>query len=1048
MRKTAEKRYVLGLDLGVGSIGWIITELDTRNLLVGIQDVGSHVFDPGVDGDIEKGSDKSRGTKRREARMPRKMIERRQRRRQKILRLLQKKKLLPDGDTSNPGAIHEYMLAVDAELRKTYPVKNNRVATHLMPYRLRADALDRRLEPIELGRAFYHLAQRRGFLSNRKAVQKDKEDGVVKKGISELQSHMEDSEARTLGEYFAGLDPEQQRIRNRWTARKMYIDEFNAIWEAQHSHHPDILTDDLRKTLYQAIFFQRPLKLQRHLIGRCELEHGARRAAKADRLSQQFRIIQKVNDLIVHPPNGSSRSLTVDEREKLTQALCLSADLTFASIKNKKLLGLHKATTFNLQLDHDEKKLPGHRTDASIRKILGDRWDQYSEQERDEIVLEILSFQNTDALAQRAKRAWGLDEQTAHDLANVRLEQGYAAHSRKALRKLIAEMEKGVSYATARRTLYPEQFEAGEVYDQLPPILKAEPSLKNPTVTRTLTELRKLVNAIIGQYGKPDVVRIELARDMKKSRKQRDIISKNNDSNRKEREKAKSRIFDEMGDANPRRRDIEKVLLADECEWHCPYTKKQICWQTLLGTQPQFDVEHILPFSRTLDNSFVNKTLCYHEENRSRKGNLTPYEAYSGNAERYDEILDRVRRFQGRLARAKLRRFEMEEIPDDFVSRQLNDTRYASRLAADYLGLLYGGRIDENGKQRVQTNTGGITAHLRNAWQLHGILDDGGKKNRDDHRHHAVDAICIALSTPSIVKELQQAAEKATKRGRDGFRAFKEPWVGFEKEVHEKIKAINVSHRLTRRVAGVLHADSNYSKPITTPEGEKRHHIRKPLKGLSITEMTKGKIVDPIARALVEAKWKELGGGKPDKVFADPNSHPTIETGDGRQVPIHKVRVIADVNPWPVGKDERMRLVASKGGSNHHNAIVAVLDDNGQEIKWEEHLVSRIEVYTRRSKGVSIVQRDWGPNKVFKFSLAANEYVVMNDDDGVDQLCRLLSISEGNNEFRVHTDARKASDARKKGSGARICRSAEALRKRKARKVRVTYLGEIIPAND
>lgn len=1047
MNDKASSKYALGLDLGVGSVGWVAVALDGRDRPSGLVQVGSHHFDPGVEGDVEKGRDEARGTARREARLPRRMLERRHRRRCRILRMLQRAGLLPPGDTSTSAAIHQYLLTLDAALRKRYPAEGKRVAAHVLPYQLRAKALDERLETDELGRAFYHLAQRRGFLSNRKSIRKDEEDGVVKTAISQLQDDMNAAGARTLGEHFAGLDAEQDRIRRNWTSRKMYVDEFNAIWNEQCKHRPDILTPSFRKELYEAIFFQRPLKSQRHLIGRCELEPGARRAARADRVAQRFRILQKVNDLVIHPSDGASRALTCEQRETLIRALYERGDLKFAGIKNKKVLGLPKGTTFNLEMN-EEKKLPGHRTDASMRKVFGDRWDEYTESERDAIVLEVLSFDNPAALAGRAQRAWGLDEKSADELSEVRLEQGYAAHSRRAMRRLLAVMERGVPYATARRELYPEQFEAGEVHEALPPVLKAVPSLRNPTVTRTLTELRKLVNAIVRRYGKPHVIRIELARDMKKSRKEREKTTKNNDANQKDRERAKKCILDAMRDPEPRRRDIEKVLLADECDWHCPYTGKAISMKTLLGGEPQFDIEHILPFSRTLDDSYVNKTLCYHEENRTRKGNLTPNEAYSGDVERYEEILARVRRFQGRLARAKLRRFEMTEIPEGFVSRQLNDTRYASRLAADYLGLLYGGRIDETGKQRVQTNTGGITAHLRNVWQLHGILDNGGAKNRDDHRHHAVDAICIVLSTPSIVRELQRAAEQASAQGRRLFGSVQGGWPGFEAEARDKILAIKVSHRVKRRVAGVLHAESNYSKPVATPDGGTRHHIRKPLKALSAREINKGLIVDPIARAKVKAKWEELGGGKPEKVFADPSSHPVIETGDGRQVPIHKVRVVVDVKPWAVGKDETLRLVASKGGSNHHSAIVAVLDEAGNEVKWEEHLVSRIEAYRRRRDGKPVVQRDWGPGRKFKFSLANGEYVVMEDDQDNELLCRLLSISKGKHEFRRHWDARKASDARKKGSGARIVRSAEAMRVRKARKVRVTYLGEVIPAND
>lgn len=1044
-KQTLHARYVLGLDIGVASIGWALINLNKAGKPGKIIRSGAHTFDAGVEGNIETGRDEARGTARREARLPRRMHERRQRRKQKLLRLLQKAGLLPPGETGSPQAIHEYLLRVDTELRARHPSSGDRVAAHLLPYRLRTKALSEPLQPHDLGRALYHLAQRRGFLSNRKSRPKaDEDEGTVKKGISDLQASLDAVRARTLGEYFAGLDPEEERIRNRWTSRQMYLDEFDAIWNAQARHHPNILTRELRKQLHAAVFFQRPLKSQRHLIGRCELEPNARRAALGDRLAQQFRILQKVNDLTVRPPGESERHLDKTERCKLLHALWQRGDLTFAQIRSKKVLGLPKGTTFNLEED-DEKKMPGHRTDERMRRVFGDRWDKMSHDERDSVVLDILSFQNEDALARRAKRAWGLSDDDAQALAETRLEQGYAAHSRRALRRLVQCMQDGTSYATARKRLYPESSVAGEPADRLPPVLKALPELRNPGVTRALTELRKLVNEIVRLHGKPERIHVELGRDLKRSRAQRQKKTREADLNAKLREDAKARILAELRITQPSRSDVQKVLLADECAWECPYTGRQISMRTLLGPEPQFDVEHILPLGRSLDNSFVNKTLCYHQENRQRKRNHTPYEAYANDLQRYGEILERVRRFGGRIGRAKLRRFEMTEIPEGFVTRQLNDTRYASRLAGDYLGLLYGGRTDEKRTQRIQVSSGGITAHLRSQWDLHAILSDGGRKTRDDHRHHAVDAIAVALSSPAVVRELQSAAERASAQRRRLFAQIAEPWPGFLTKARDNVRAVNVSRRTKRRVGGVLHAESLYSKPKPGPHGEPRRHIRKALDSLSPTDLRNGTIVDPVVRAVVTKHWEEAGRGKPERVFQDPESHPTITTGDGREVPVHKVRVVAHVKPRSIAKGCRKRHITSKGGSNHHTVIVAVKDNNGRA-RWEDHLATRLDVYARLSAGAPAVCRDWGPGCSFKFSLAPDEYVLMDDRDGQPQLYRVASISQGDLEFRLHCDARTRDEIKK--AKARVRGGAEVLRKRNARKVRVTYLGDIVPAND
>jgi CRISPR-associated endonuclease Csn1 len=1042
--------FVLGLDIGVASIGWIQVGVDGGGEPATVHQAGIHTFDAGVEGDVESGRDEARGAARRMARMPRRMFDRRQRRRKKLLRLLQRSTLLPPGKIGTPQEIHEYLLALDAQLRGRFNPKKERVASHVLPYRLRAAALDGKLEPFELGRVFYHLAQRRGFLSNRKSLKKDEDEGVVQQGITELQTAMTTAGARTLGEYFAGLDPEEERIRRRWTARQMYVDEFNHVWDAQAPHHPAVLTDALRKESFRAIFFQRPLKSARRFIGRCELVPSARRAALADRLVQRFRILQKVNDLEITLPDESARRLLPQERARLIDALSNHGDLTFAKIKSKDVLGalaskpkaLPKGTTFNFEQRDEEKKLPGHRTDEKMRSALGERWQKLTESERDAAVLEILSFQNPDALARRAMKVWGLDEQTARALAATRLEQGYAAHSRRALRQLVARMEDGTPYATARRELFPDSFEATKPVDRLPPVLKAVSSLRNPAVARALTELRKLVNEIIRVHGKPQQIRIELARDLKRGRKERERVSKNIDEQTKLRDQARARILKEAGLNVPRRPDVEKALLWEECGGTCPYTGRGIPFAALFGDNPQFDVEHILPFSRSLDNSFANKTLCYHEENREHKRNRTPFEAYSKAPDRYHEIIGRVRGFQGKVAAAKLRRFEMQEIPEDFVNRQLADTRYASRLAGDYLALLYGGRADASGTQRIQISTGGITFHLRNEWLLNSILGQG-EKNRDDHRHHAVDALAVALASPGLVAKLQRAAERASDEGRRLFARVQEPWAGFLEQAREKVLAINVSRRQSKKIAGDLHEDTNYSKEYQWigKDGKPKsvRHVRKPIEGMN--EKQVDDIVDPVIREKVLAWLKENPKIKPNA----PVQYPTINTRDGREIPIKTVRIRKVISAVPVGEGARKRYV--KPGANHHSVIVAVLDKDGKETKWEDYPVTRLEVHKRKAAGQPIIQKDWGPGRRFKFSIAQGESFLINDDQGVPCLWRCTTVSDGDNWFRLNNDARTR-EALKEVGGRPLRASGNKLKQRGARKVMVTYLGEIVPAND
>ena len=819
--------------------------------------------------------------------------------------------LLPSGNIDTPDAIHAFINALDSSIRERHVSRGDRVDNHVFLYRLRAKALDTRLDKHDLGRVLYHLAQRRGFLSNRKTLRTDEDAGEVYRAITELGDDMRAVGARTLGEYFSRLDPEEERIRRRWTSRPMYEDEFNAIWDSQSPHH-DTLTGDLKKTLHQALFFQRPLKSQKHLVGHCDLLPKKKRIAIGRALAQEFRVLQAVNNLEIRFPDYTSRSLSPSERRHLITWLNTHGDLPFSRLKQKKHFGLPKGTVFNLE-EGGEKRLCGHRTNAKLATVFGARWFEMSQECRDAIIDDVLSVERPETLRRRGVRCWGLTAEEAAALAEVRLEEGYASHCRSALERLLPHLRAGMTYGEARRLEFPERFATRTPLDALPPVLDALPDLRNPAVCRALTELRKLVNAIVRRYGKPERIRIELARELKKGRKHREEATRRNRQNEQRREAAKRRILDELKITNPSRSDIEKVLLAEECNWECPYTTRRVNMATLLGQSPQFDIEHIWPLGRSFDDSYFNKTLCYHEENRARKRNLTPFEAYGNDASQWDAMLERVRRFQGDAAREKARRFLAEDLPDDFTHRQLNDTKYSSRCAGDYVGLLYGGRTDAHGTQRVQVSTGGVTRFLRDEWQLSGILNDGGMKTRDDHRHHAVDAIAIAFAGPRTVKLLADAADRAKSSGRRRFAAIRRPWSTFMEDVRLHIDRVNISFRASRRIAGQLHAESNYSKPISSRNGE-GHHIRKELHTLTPTDLKRDQIVDPVIRKIVCQRYHELGGGTPSKAFADPANHPTLRTRSGRQIAIHKVRVRTTVKPRSIGQGPHQRYVGPKAG--------------------------------------------------------------------------------------------------------------------------------------
>ena len=693
-----------------------------------------------------------------------------------------------------------------------------------------------------------------------------------------------------------------------------------------------------------------------------------------------------------------------------------------------------------------------------MRSVFGIFWDEMPEEEKHKAVTLWYRTESEEKLAAKARERWALDEGAAKIFAETSPEDGYCNLSLKALRRLLPAMQEGVSYGAIRPKLYPEL--SRDPKSLLPLVREAVPSLRNPAVERALTEVRKVVNAIVRQYGKPYEIRIEMARELRKSRREREESTRQVRSRQREREEAKARILKDCGLQNPSRSDIEKALLFEECGGICPYTGRTIEFSSLF-CDSQFDIEHIIPLSRCPDDSFLNKTLCYHHENRSVKGGRTPWEAYSKDDERWTQILERVKKFSNP---AKLRRFELRSEQDlrEFTERQMNDTRYTTRLAVDLLSTLYGGRDiprgDGTNRRVIYATTGMVTATLRRSWGVEAILreavpsynGESKGKPRTDHRHHAVDAIVIALTSQSMVQQMSVAASRAPswQSARRSFQSMESPWPNFVDSIRPHVTAMLVSHRPEHKMSGAFHDETNYGRPHL--EGKKTVvHIRKPVSSLG--EKDVASIVDPIVRRAVEEKFAALSGDL--SRCETTNDWPVCPASNGREVPIRKVRIRKVLDVSAIGQGNRQRFVMPS--SNHHVEFFAQLDEKGKEKRWESIVVSLMEAAERKRNAEPVVSRSYpdAQDFVFKFSLMGGDIVQLhktcNHATGQcsPSLYRLRTIAANGQLSLVRiNDARLKDEIRKaKEWWSPMC---DTLRKLDCRKVQVDLLGGIYQAND
>ncbi|MFQ5444188.1 MAG: type II CRISPR RNA-guided endonuclease Cas9, partial [Nitrospinales bacterium] len=626
--------FILGLDLGTNSIGWACIDANNEKVL----GLGSRIFQEGVNRET-KGKEISKNAIRRQARQSRKQYYRKRIRKEKLKIFLKNFGMFPDKKEG------------ECEFFK------------LNPYCLRKRGLDEKLTKWEFGRILYHINQRRGFKSNRKS-QKEKEDGVVKEATTQLQQEIKGNHCRTLGEYLALLNPAVDRIRKRYTLRKMYEEEFDLLWENQKEFHSDFSSEMKKKLKDEIIFYQGPLISVAKLIGPCSLEPTKKRTPKSSFEFQKYRILEQVNRLTFIDEDGVIREFfrSPDEefeesiqkkREKLLAELYRKKDRDFSQIR--KLLDLPKNTVFNLEKG-GSKKLIGNRTEVQLSGLFGKTWWKFTGDQKEKIFQTIINAKDSEWLTQYAENKWGLGSEKAQQLGSkIHFESGYAHLSRKAIKNLLPHLENGLSFAGAK-----EKAGYGSLKNQrnIQEILE---NLRNPIVSQTLYELVRLLKVIEQNFGKPKMVRVELARELKLSADKRNKIQFENI----DREKNNQRIREDLEQKRikPTYDAVLRYKLWEECKETCPYTGAKISFADLFSETPQFQIEHIIPFPRSGDDSYMNKTLCRVDENE-RKGNRTPFEAYHGT-EQFEQILRRLKDLH--LPYPKQRKFQQKEIGEDFI---------------------------------------------------------------------------------------------------------------------------------------------------------------------------------------------------------------------------------------------------------------------------------------------------------------------------------------------------------------------------------------------
>lgn len=881
-------KKVLGLDLGVSSIGWSVIGVDKDGDPSEILGMGSRIvpLSPDDTKEFTTGQAISKNQARTAKRTARKGYDRYQLRRENLTAELRKLKMLPD------------------ERLVKLPV--------LELWQLRANAATpgHKLELPEIGRVLYHINQKRGYKHAKADEAGDKKQTEYVAAVNERFKTILERK-QTIGQYFAEKLKENEvvsdkgvfytyRIKERVFPRKAYEVEFDQIISIQKTFYPEVLTDSvINRIRNEIIFYQRNLKSCKHLVSICEFEKrayknkdgkevfdGPKVAPRTSPLFQICRIYEFVNNIRLENGYGEYKELTKADREKVVTFLDTHEKMTSSDFI--KLLGLKKNAGWDVQKYFGKNGVQGNTTKAKLAKVLEKfseatkllRFDlkledsNYFDQTTGE-VLKVVSadFQNEPLYAlwhtvysisdkdelwnALAKKFDINDQDLADELFKLDfVKPGFGNKSAKAMRRILPFLQQGLIYSDAcasagynhSNSLTKTENEARELLEKLPQIQKNE--LRQPIVEKILNQMVNVVNAIFDEYGTIDEIRVELARELKQSKDERNETTKNIATREKENAEYAKKI-EEFGVKSSRNR-VQKYRMWVESGNRCFY-----CGKTVNGKEflEGFDVEveHIIPKSLLFDDSFANKVCACRECNKA-KNNRTAFDFMKTQSEElFDAYIKRVDEAYKNHTISKTKRdhllMKQEDIPSDFIERQLRQTQYISKKAMEMLKLVC---------RNVYATSGSVTDFIRHTWGYDEVLhqlnleryklgglteirefDHKGQTHTEerikdwskrlDHRHHAIDALVIAMTKQSVIQRLnhlnteRDAMFKEVAKQSDEWKnenSLLQEWLKERKhftteEVAQKASEILVSFKAGKRVATI-------GKRIKYEDGKKK----------------------------------------------------------------------------------------------------------------------------------------------------------------------------------------------------------------------------------
>ncbi|MDE6571188.1 MAG: type II CRISPR RNA-guided endonuclease Cas9 [Alphaproteobacteria bacterium] len=767
---------VFGFDLGIASIGWAVVDIEKENnnpemgrATVGkIQQSGVRIFS--VAENPKDGS--SLAAPRREKRSIRRAL------RRKALRMKEIRTLLENSGLGNQNIV---VGADDVDV-----------------WALRAeDVFYRKLSSRELSRVLIHMAKHRGYKSMRKSAEEnDKETGKVLVSIARNRERM--GEYKTMAQmiYKNNCDGAKKYrngdgVYDNSIPREEIERELDLIFDAQQKY--GLLTPELREQYKKIAFRVRPIQSVGKMVGGCTLEPNCLRAPKESPTAELFVALTRINNMKM-VIDGAVRSVNDEERAAILDLLRKTQTVKYKTLRNKIWKGHDVAFRGVKEETQTFYSMAGWH---KLKKIL-DSADMSDVQMLDRI-MKVIATQKDDAAIEKELRRKKVPEKHIAELKTLSTSK-FINLSLQALYKIVPEMMRGLTYdkACAAAGYDFKSKISGEVKADNGCVAEIAEWTRVPVVNRTVAQFRKVYNALVRKYGTPDRVNLEVGRELKNNFDDRKKIERQQNENRDKNDSARTE-YEALTGRKATAKDVVKYKLYRDQDGKCMYSGEAID----LAHLDSYEIDHILPYSRSLDNSYMNKVLVKYTENQA-KGNKTPYE-YFGNTARWDDFAGRVSALKVGLGTRKVHNLlnkDFDASEEDFRERNEHDNAYAARYVKQVLNTAFP-------DLRVDVRAGALTHYLRGQWGL-------TKSRTESDRHHAQDAIVIACATPGMVQYLSTVSglfeNKRNEKGRPWWDNLKqnvrEPWDGFRADVLQSVDDVFVSRTVRGKATGSVHKDT------------------------------------------------------------------------------------------------------------------------------------------------------------------------------------------------------------------------------------------------